>query len=135
MTDAAVDLLWTAHAVALSRDIEEQMTARARDGFRPLVAALQLARVEAGQAVAALCDVDPDDAKEIRALQNQVQRFRDLVRFFKAIATAGIEAEIALSDEDREDLERLVAPPRDPADGERDAELNRLGIGEQGYQP
>ena len=135
MTDDAIDLLWTAQAVTLSRDIEEQMTARAADGFRPLVAALQLARVEAGQAVAVLCDVDPTDTKEIRALQNQVQRFRDLVRWLKAIATAGIEAELALGDEDREDLERLVAPPRDAADGEREAEMIRLGLHERGPMP
>jgi hypothetical protein len=131
MTDDAIDVLWTAQAVTLSRDIEEQMTARAADGFRPLVAALQLARVEAGRAVAALCDVDPDDAKQIRALQNEVQRFRDLVRFLHRIATAGIEAELALGDRDREDLERLVAPPRDAAAGEREreTEMIRLGLG------
>ena len=127
MTDDAIDLLWTVQAVGLSRDIEEQMTARAADGFRPLVAALQLARVEAGRAVAALCDVEPEDAKQIRALQNEVQRFRDLVRFLKQIATAGIEAELTLGDADREDLERLVAPPGDAADNEREAELDRLG--------
>jgi hypothetical protein len=128
MTDDAVELLWAAHAAALSRDIEEQMTARASDGFRPLVAVLHLARAEAGRAVAALCDTDPADTREIRNLQNQVHRFRDLVRFLGRIATAGIEAELQLGDDDREDLERLIAPPRDPADAERLAEMTRLGL-------
>jgi hypothetical protein len=58
-----------------------------------------------------------------------VQRFRDLVRFLHRIATAGIEAELALGDRDREDLERLVAPPRDAAAGERETEMLRLGLG------
>jgi hypothetical protein len=123
-----VDLLWAAHAVALSRDIEEQMTARARDGFRPLVVMLHMARREAGQAVAALTEVDPGDEKQIRALQNEVHRFRDLVRFAQKIVSAGIEAEHQVGDDARAELERLIAPPADVCDTEREAELTRLGI-------
>jgi hypothetical protein len=128
MSDDAVDLLWAAQAIALSRDIEEQMTARAADGFRPLVVMLHMARRAAGQAVAALCEVDPSEENEIRALQNEVHRFRDLIRFAQRIVTAGIEAEHQVSDEERAELERLIAPPADVSATERAAELARLGI-------
>jgi hypothetical protein len=36
MNAEPIDLVWAAHAIALSRDIEEQMTARAAEGFRPV---------------------------------------------------------------------------------------------------
>ncbi|HLN09337.1 MAG TPA: hypothetical protein VK281_10320, partial [Xanthobacteraceae bacterium] len=126
-----VDLLWAAHAIALSRDIEEQMTARVQDGFRPLVVMLHMARKEAGEAVAALCDVEPDNAAEIRNLQNQVHRFRDLIRFARRIVAAGIDAEHQVGDDERDELERLIAPPGDVSDTDREAEMIRLGINPQ----
>src|ERR1700674_3124564 len=74
MTGGPIDLIWAAHAIALSRDIEAPMTARAAEGFRPLVVMLQLPRLEAAKAVVALCEVDPTRPEDIRALQNQVNR-------------------------------------------------------------
>jgi hypothetical protein len=132
MTDDPIDLIWAAHAVTLSRDIKEQMTARAAEGFRPLVVMLHMARLEAAHAVVALCDVDPTRAEEIRALQNQVARFRDLIRFTRNIVAAGIDAEHRVGDDDRAELEKLIAPPDDTVDVERQAELMRLGIHQPG---
>src|ERR1700674_304122 len=112
-SDEPIALLWAAHAIALSRDIEEQMTARAAQGFRPLVVMLHMARLEAGQAVAALCDVDPGDAQEILTLQNQVHRFRDFVRYASRIVAKGIEAEHQVGEAGPAGLEKLISPPTD----------------------
>lgn len=132
MNDEPVDLVWAAHAIALSRDIEEQMTARSAEGFRPLVVMLHMARLEAATAVVALCDIDPTKITKVRELQNQVARFRDLIRFTRKIVAAGLDAEHQVGDDDRAELEKLIAPPDDTVDVERQAELMRLGIHQPG---
>jgi hypothetical protein len=120
--------LWHAHAVEVARDIEEQMTARAKDGFRPLPALLGKARQKALVAVLALVDIDPNAANAIQRLQNEVRRYDDLVQFTRELVAAGLEAEHDLTDEERADLESLIAPPADITDTEQLAEMTRLGL-------
>jgi hypothetical protein len=115
-------------AALLSADIEEQLTARAKDGTRPLVAVLAKARREAAQAIAALVDTPPSDAAAIARLQNEVKRFADLVRFLREIVMDGLDESYEVADAERDELERLVAPPDDTLDAEARREREALGI-------
>ena len=115
-------------AALLSADIEEQLTARGKDGMRPLVAVLAKARREAAEAIAALVDTPPSDAAAIARLQNEVRRFADLVRFLREIVMDGLDERYEVADAERDELERLVAPPDDTLDAEARREREALGI-------
>ena len=125
-------LAFLAHARAqfLSEDVEEQLTARARDGTRPLVAILQKAKAVAAEAIAGLVTADPEKPEEIRALQNEIRRFEDLVRFTQALLAEGYER-MAITDDDRRSLEGLIFAPIRDVTAEQAAELQRLGIYEE----
>jgi len=110
MTDP-VSHLALARVALISADIEEQLTARAEHGMRPLIAVLAKAKGEAAQALAALVDADADNPWDLRRLQNEVRRFADLVRWLKEIVAAGLDDRFDVEDAERDELERLVAPP------------------------
>jgi len=115
-------------AALISADIEEQLTARAKDGMRPLIAVLAKARREAADALAALIEMAPSDAAAIVRLQNEVKRFADLVRFLRDIVNEGLDERYEVTDAERDELERLVAPPDDTLDAEARRERAELGI-------
>jgi flagellar motility protein MotE (MotC chaperone) len=121
-------LLALARAQILSEDVEEQLTARARDGYRPLVAILVKARHAAADAIAALVAADPANAEDIRRLQNEVRRFEDLVRFTQELLVEGREEQLEIADADRAELEELIFSPAADATAERLAEMRRLGL-------
>lgn len=77
------------HLVRVSATIEVQLLNKAS----PLVMALQMARDEAAEAAIKLISVVPENADEIRKLQNQVVRFTDLVRWLQDINGKGFEAD------------------------------------------
>ena len=115
-------------AALLSADIEEQLTARAKDGMRPLIAVLAKARREAALAIAALVDTPPSDPAAIARLQNEVRRFADLVRFLREIVMDGLDERYEVADAERDELERLVEPPDDTLDAEARRDREALGI-------
>jgi hypothetical protein len=115
-------------AALVSADIEEQLTARQKDGMRPLIAVLAKARREAAEAIAALVDTPSSDAAAITRLQNEVRRFADLVRFLREIVNEGLDQRYEVADAERDELERLIAPPDDRLDAEAARERERLGI-------
>ena len=115
-------------AALISADIEEQLTARNEHGMRPLIAVLAKAKAQAADAIAALVDVAPSDATAIARLQNEVKRFADLVRFLREIVNEGLDQRYEVADAERDELERLVAPPDDVSDGEAARERVALGI-------
>jgi hypothetical protein len=128
MTRDPVATLALERAALVSADIEEQLTARAKDGMRPLVAVLAKARREGADAIAALVDTPPSDAAAITRLQNEVKRFADLVRWLKEIVNEGLDQRYEVADAERDELEILVAPPEDDAKAQAQAERARLGI-------
>ena len=128
MTRDPVASLALERAALLSADIEEQLTARSKDGMRPLIAVLAKARREAALAIAALVDTPPSDAAAVARLQNEVRRFADLVRFLREIVVDGLDERYEVADAERDELERLVAPPDDPLDAEARREREALGI-------
>jgi hypothetical protein len=115
-------------AALISADIEEQLTARSEHGMRPLIAVLAKARHEAASAIAALIDTPSSDAVAIARLQNEVRRFADLVRFLREIVNEGLDERYEVADAERDELERLVAPPDDVSDAEAARERAALGI-------
>jgi hypothetical protein len=128
MTRDPVASLALDRAALLSADIEEQLTARGKDGMRPLIAVLAKARREAAAAIAALVDTPPDDPAAIARLQNEVRRFSDLVRFLREIVMDGLDERYEVADAERDELERLVAPPDDTLDAAARRERAALGI-------
>jgi hypothetical protein len=115
-------------AALISADIEEQLTARKEHGMRPLIAVLAKARAEAADALTRLVDVDARQVDEVRRLQHQVWRFADLVCWLKEIVNDGLDQRYEVADAERDELERLVAPPDDRLDAEAKAERAALGI-------
>ena len=128
MTRDPIASLALDHAALISADIEEQLTARKEHGMRPLIAVLAKARHEAADAIAGLVDVDADVAGDVRKLQNEVRRFADLVRWLKEIVNEGLDQRYEVADAERDELERLVAPPDDDARAQAERERERLGI-------
>src|ERR1043166_3018566 len=128
MTRDPVTALALERAALISADIEEQLTARAKDGMRPLVAVLAKARREAADAIAALVDTPASDAAAIARLQNEGKGFAALERFLREIVNEGLDERPEFPDADRDELERLIAPPDDRLDAEAERERERLGI-------
>jgi hypothetical protein len=128
MTRDPVSALALERAALISADIEEQLTARERDGMRPLIAVLAKAKAQAAEAIAALIDTPPSDALAIGRLQNEVRRFSDLVRFLREIVNDGLDGRYQVADTERDELERLIAPPDDRLDAEAAREREALGI-------
>ncbi|HEV2956685.1 MAG TPA: hypothetical protein VGX95_11250 [Xanthobacteraceae bacterium] len=128
MTRDPITSLALERAALISADIEEQLTARSKDGMRPLIAVLAKARHEAADAIAALVDTPPSDAAAIARLQNEVRRFADLVRFLREIVNDGLDQRYEVADAERDELERLIAPEDDRLDAEAAREREALGI-------
>lgn len=121
MDSDAAHLLALQRMISDSAEIEVQFRKDIRGG-RPVVTMLQKAREEAASSLVALVDANPDEPKEIRHHQNNVNRFRDLVRWLRQIVADGAEADKELDDQDREALiEYLVGSP----EGQEEA----LGLG------
>jgi hypothetical protein len=128
MTNDPIATIALARAALLSADIEEQRTARKEHGMRSLIAVLAKAKAQAADAIAALVDTPPSDAAAIARLQNEVRRFADLVRFLREIVNEGLDQRYEVADAERDELERLVAPPDDTLDAEARREREALGI-------
>ena len=128
MTRDPITSLALERAALISADIEEQLTARERDGMRPLIAVLAKAKAQAAEAIAALVDQAPSDAAAIARLQTEVKRFADLVRFLREIVNEGLDQRYQVADAARDELERLIAPPDDRLDAEAARERAALGI-------
>ena len=60
--------------------------------------------------------------------QNEVRRFADLVRFLREIVMDGLDERYEVADAERDELERMVAPPDDTLDAEARREREALGI-------
>lgn len=75
----------------------------------PLFVVMVLARQDAIQAMQALVHVDPGKPEDVRKLQNEVQRFIDLLTYVAKIFEMGDEAEAQINAEAAEELRELVA--------------------------
>jgi hypothetical protein len=103
----ALSRLALVRAEAAAADVEAQLSMSG--GERPVLVMLQMAKQEAALAIAALVNVDADDPKKIRRLQNEVLRFIDLCRWIGDVLAAGSEAAQQISDEDRNELIEILS--------------------------
>src|SRR5258708_30601939 len=70
-----------------SADIEAQLANTS--GCRPILSMLIMARAEASEAIYALYRTDPEDAKAIRALPNDIARHHNMLRWIHQILPPG----------------------------------------------
>lgn len=94
-------------AVALADKIEADFIAK-HGGLATWL--LAQARKEASEALMALADVDADDTKQIRDLQNVIHRHRDLTDWMATAVETGNFEWNTLSQGDREALRATVDP-------------------------
>src|ERR1043166_8694230 len=127
MTRDPISALALARAALISADVEEQLTARERDGMRPLIAVLAKAKAQAAEAIAARIDTAPAAAAAVARWQHEGRRFAGLVRFLREILNDGLDGPYQVADAERAELERLIAPPDDRLDAESPPERAALG--------
>lgn len=111
-------------AVTASAELEVELMATR--GTRPLLAVLAKARSRASDATVALSDVDPEDPKAIRKLQNEIKVFDLLIEWMTQIVAEGFEASDALSEEEIDDLAQSIGVTTEEA-----AEIRTNGIAPQ----
>jgi hypothetical protein len=111
-------------AITNSADIEAQLSVV--QGCRPVLAILVKARQKAAAALTALAFIDVDKPKDIQALQNEVRRYDDLVRFVDEIVREGIQADAEITAQDREEMIDLLSQT---PEGQQEAE--QLGLIDQ----
>lgn len=96
---------------SIERSLAEAAVSRAETILRdfevtgkgtPLHWLLAKSKARAADALVALIDVDPEDARAVRNLQNDVTRFRDLVNFLRETIAEAEDANHALNAEDRD---------------------------------
>jgi hypothetical protein len=93
-------------AVSLSAEIEVQLLAM--EGSRPVVALLSKAQDAAAEAITALADVDAEDPKAIRKLQNDITCYDRILEWLKEIVAEGVDAGALLDDDSREDIAAVL---------------------------
>lgn len=71
---------------------------------------IKRALAEATEAFVALANVDPNDAPAIRALQNDIQRLHDMVRWLREIVDTAAEYQQQITEEDRETIAEILDP-------------------------
>lgn len=86
----------TEYEIVLSVLFETELN----DPHSPLSHLRSEARVSATEAMRKMITVDPNDAKAVMLLQNEVKRMRDIDRWIHDTLVAGIEASASDSSED-----------------------------------
>lgn len=106
----ALELIALRQLIDISAQVEVQLTTPPgpKEKDLPILAILAKAREEASDAIVSLCEVDPENAKLIRTLQNTVARFKDLVTWLRAMVIEGHEADLEMSEIHRDELQELV---------------------------
>ena len=97
-------------ALAIAVERSHQLERELRQHKRASIALIMLvkARRECAEALEALAFFDLEKREEARALQNEVRRFDDLVRWCREIIAEGEQAEADLEREDQEEIQDLV---------------------------
>lgn len=108
----AADRIAKEAMVNLARDFAFEFDRNVRDKARPLLAVLAILRPRAVEALGELTRVNPTDPNAVRSLQNEVNKYLDLLKTSREIVDAGLDArsELELDDAEaeavREDIER-----------------------------
>jgi hypothetical protein len=108
MTTAA-ERLADQRAIEYSVDLQIQLDRKA--GLRPMIAILKKARDQARLAINSLIYADPSNVELVRAFQNEVRRYDDLVAWCQEVIVEGIEADQRLSEAEREEFSEILLSP------------------------
>lgn len=92
--------------VRLSADAELELFHNRKRG--PLTSVLLQAREDAIQGLIGLVNAPPADTENIRQLQNEVQRYVDLLTYTRKTLESGDEAIQEMRPEDQEEFRRLL---------------------------
>lgn len=95
----------------LSAAVEVEITSKAKS--EPLLVVLHSAKETAIAALDALVSVDPEKPAEIRALQNQVQRFLDMAGWLNQMLMDGLDAQHELNELQRQEAASFVMSEED----------------------
>jgi hypothetical protein len=112
MDAATRSFLVAANAIGIEANLEfikHPKGSRHRFTTGPLFMVMALARKDAIQAHAALVSTDPTNIEMVRKLQNEVQRFYDLVTYVKLILDNGDDAYRRLTTEDEDEMRDALA--------------------------
>lgn len=125
MSKDAIERLTLERAATLSIELEVQFDKNVK--LQPMAAILGLAKEQASIAMRGLIFVDPNDADKVREFQHEIRRYDDLVAWIHQIIVAGKEADMRLSELDRQEFAELLTSPemqeeRDALRGERTQE-------------
>jgi hypothetical protein len=121
MSTDPVAILAMQRIVAQSAEIEVQLSVK--KGCRPVITALLMARDKAADALGELANVDPEDAKAIRGLQNEITIFTDLVSYFAKILSDGFDLDQEITNQDRDMMIDMLS-----RSVEGQEELDHLGL-------
>ena len=102
-----------AEVVLQLEKIEKQQGTLAPDLMRPVLYLLARARARAARAVFLLMEVDPVDADAVRDIQNEFRVYTDLVEGCREMIALGADAGRAVNEQDRDELEEVVATMTD----------------------
>lgn len=106
----AAEMLAMQRVIVLSAKIEAVLTSKGQD---ILLAVLSRARVRAADALTALITVDPENPKNIRALQNELELFGLLVEHLRTIVEEGVAADDALNEATRDEFAEMILSDED----------------------
>lgn len=82
-------------------------------GTRPVAYLLSQARQKAAKAVVLFLDADPEDVPLIRRLQRELTLYNDMVVAAQQLMAAGREANQRIAENDRAELEEVIADMSD----------------------
>jgi hypothetical protein len=125
-----LEAIAVAQMFAISMELETQLAAT--NGLRPVMAMLQLAKIEAAAALVALVNIPPTEGERIREKQYEVRRFEQLCDWIKQVIQKGLEADKLLTEKEREELLDILV---ETEEGEEDAVEMGLVTREGTYAP
>jgi hypothetical protein len=112
MSIDAVYMAGLAKAVKLSAQVEVELTGAKSE---PLLMVVARGQERAIDALAGLATVDAEDPKAIRALQNEVVRFGNMIEWVRDMLHSGKEADKQLNDAQAQSARELIFSQEDAA--------------------
>jgi hypothetical protein len=125
MTPEAMERLAYQRAVSVSIELEAQLDKGPM--FTPMKAILGKAKRQAQAAMIGLVMIDPAKVDEVRAFQNEVRRYDDLVTWCSEIIEEGRAAEVYFKEQDADEFAEILTTD------EGRQEANALGIHPQDH--
>lgn len=102
--------------VRLSANTELELFHKVKQQSSPLLHVMLCARKDAIDALSKLPKCDPENSKDIRTLQNEVQRYLDLISYVQSILDSGDEAYAEMQPDDIAELREALTGQQQQGD-------------------